>query len=256
MLRRLGDALRVRYWTWQRDRSFRRWQLAHPGGSFAQFYADDAGRRSQEGGASAPHTLGSHLDPIRQRARAQSLLQYLRWAGCRPEHLLVDFGCGSLWIGETVMAYLQPGRYVGMDVVDSFHAAALARLGPEFVARHQPRFELISPVSLAAVRALRPDFIISTAVLQHVPPEELAGYFRQLVSLCTSSTRVFVGHKPSDWTRVSGPRSLQYSRADIAAALGGLGYEPRFARSPEAPPCVIALLEIVPHGRGGPGAAA
>ncbi|MEZ5833461.1 MAG: class I SAM-dependent methyltransferase [Dongiaceae bacterium] len=225
---------------------FRRWRTANPGGSFAQFYADDARRRSRAGGTLRPKTLGPDLNAGQQRARAESLVGYLKWAGCRPKSLVVDFGCGSLWIGEVLMRFLQPGRYVAMDVVDHFYQDALQRLGRDLIALHQPKFELISPESLVRVQSLRPDFVLSTGVLQHVRPQELGGYFAQIVALCTPATRVFIGHKTGPWRRIHGTRSLQYSGADISRALAGLGYEARFERPPGAPGCHIALFEITP----------
>lgn len=251
MLQRLRDRVglwRTR-WTW--ERAFRRWRQLHPGGSYGQFYADGARQRSAQGPAGRlkrPKTLGAGVDPVWARKRAESLLSYLQWAGCRPDHLVVDFGAGSLWIGETLMSYLEPGRYLAMDVVDDFYTDALERLGREVVARRQPCFALISPDSLAQTRSLEPDFVISTAVLRHVRPSELSDYFEQIVSLCGPSTRVIVGHKPGPWTRSDGFHAVQYGRAAIQAALGRLGYEPRFERPPGAPPCQIALFEIVPKG--------
>ena len=197
-------------------------------------------------GVRLPKTLGNHVDPALARRRGESLLEYLKWAGCRPEHVLVDFGCGSLWIGEVLMSYLQPGHYIGMDVIDFFYVETLKRLGDEFVAERRPVLERISPESLERVRARNPDYVVSTAVLRHVRPAELVDHFRQITSLCGPAARIIIGHKPHDWMRVDGVRSLQHSRHSIRTALAKLGYEARFEKPAGAPHCRIALFEIVP----------
>jgi SAM-dependent methyltransferase len=46
-------------------------------------------------------------------------------AGLRPEHRLLDFGCGSLRIGVWAIPYLEPGNYFGVDShLGSLEAAA------------------------------------------------------------------------------------------------------------------------------------
>jgi hypothetical protein len=251
MLGRLAELARLYHWHWRTDRSYRRWLVQHPGGDFGQYYAHDARERIAQANAKGrrkpPRTLGNDLDPISARVRAESLLEYLKWMGCRPDHLVVDFGCGSLWVGEVLMRYLDPGRYLGMDVVDFFYTEAQARVGPAVIRERQPAFEVISPDSLARGRTRNPDYILSTAVLQHVRPREMSDYFSRIVSLCTPSTRVIIGHKPGKRTIVSASRSLQHGRGAIRKALDRLGYEPRFARPEEAPACQVALFEIVPR---------
>jgi hypothetical protein len=258
MLGRLVELARLYHCYWQMDRSYRRWLARHPGGDFGQYYAHDARERiaqaKAKGRSNPPRTLGNDLDPIPARARAESLLAYLKWMGCRPDHLVVDFGCGSLWVGEVLMGYLDPGRYLGMDVVDFFYAEAQKRLGPAVIRERQPTFEVISPDSLVRGRARNPDFILSTAVLQHVRPRELFDYFSQIVSLCAPSTRVIIGHKPDERTAVIACHNLQHSRDAIRTALDRLGYEPRFERPAKAPSCQVALFEITPKaGAHGPG---
>lgn len=206
----------------QRKR-FARWLADNPGGSYGQFYAADARRRIDAGDAHA--TLGvASVDRAAVTARAQRILENFKAAGCRPEHVVVDYGCGSLWIGEAFMNYLQPGNYVGLDVSDTFYAEGLARLSVEFVAQRRPSVCVIDDATLRDVRARKPDFIFSIAVLQHVPPDDLPGFFRSVVSLATSHSRIEITHWPRFRTAWMPPRSWRHSRHAIRAALAPLGY--------------------------------
>ena len=80
---------------------------------------------------------------------------------------------------------------------------------------------VISPDSLREVRDRKPDFILSTGVLMHVPPEGLAGYFAGLTAVALPHTRIEIG--PSERRCFSGwepPRFWRHSRFAIGSALG------------------------------------
>ena len=96
--RRLGAWRRAR----ERRRRFKAWLAQHPGSTYAHFYIQDTYRSLQAGG---PHpTLGvNNVDKGTARRRAQYILAGLQGAGCSPRHVVVDYGCGSLWVGEALM---------------------------------------------------------------------------------------------------------------------------------------------------------
>lgn len=208
-------------------KQFARWLASNPGGTYGQFYAADARRRIDAGSAHA--TLGiTTVDREVVTRRAHSLLEGFKAAGCRPEHVVVDYGCGSLWIGEAFMDYLEPGNYIGLDVSDVFFTEALTRMPADFIARKRPTLQLIGEQSLRMVRERKPDLVFSMAVLQHVPPGELGEHFRDVVSLAAPHTRIEIGHWPRLRTVWMPPRSWRHSRYAIRAALAPLGYAPEF----------------------------
>jgi len=211
----------------KQSKQFARWLADNPGGSYGQFYAADARRRIDEGDTHA--TLGTaSVDREAVMARAQRVLGDFKRAGCKPEHVVVDYGCGSLWIGEAFVDYLQPGNYVGLDVSDVFFAEGIGRMSADFVTQNRPSLQVISDAVLHDVRARKPDFILSLAVLQHVPPEDLADYFRRIVSLAAPHSRIEIGHGVRFRTTWMPPRSWRHSRYAIRVALVPLGYAAEF----------------------------
>jgi len=211
----------------KQQKQFARWLADNPGGSYGQFYAADARRRIDAGDAHA--TLGvASVDRDEVTARAQRVLGDFKRAGCRPEHVVVDYGCGSLWIGEAFMEYLQPGNYVGLDVSDVFFVEGLARLPSEFLAQRRPSVQVISDPVLREVGKRKPDFIFSLAVMHHVPPEDLSDYFRRILSLAAPHSRIEIGHWPRFRTTWMPPRSWRHSHHAIRAALAPLGYAPEY----------------------------
>jgi hypothetical protein len=207
----------------KQKKRFARWLAENPGGSYGQFYAADVRRRIEAGDVHA--TLGvNSVDREAVTARARRVLGNFKQAGCKPRHVVVDYGCGSLWIGEAFMDYLRAGNYIGLDVSDVFFSEGLARIPAALVAERRPTVQEISDAALRTVRDRKPDFIFSIAVMQHVPPEDLPDYFRRIVSLAAPHSRIEISH----WTRFRTawipPRSWRHSRRAVRAALAPLGY--------------------------------
>jgi hypothetical protein len=207
----------------KRQKKFRRWLALNPGGSYGQFYALST-RRNIDAGVLHP-TLGvTNVKRSQVEARAQRILADFKRAGCAPHHVVVDYGCGSLWVGEAFMGYLEPGGYVGLDLVDMFYTEGLARLPPEFLASRKPSLHVIDDSSLRETRDRNPDFILSLAVMQHVPPDDLAGYFARIVSLAGPRTRIEIGNQVMFCTWGRSPHKYWHTRWSVRSALAPLGY--------------------------------
>jgi hypothetical protein len=212
----------------KRKSKYARWLAAHPGGSYAQFYVEET-RRQIDAGMMTYSNTGLDVDIGFMKSRAQRILEAFKGAGCQPHHVVVDYGCGSLWIGEAFMDYLEPGNYVGLDVADGFYVEALTRFPEGYVAERRPMLRVISQDSLREVRDRKPDFILSTGVLMHVPPEDLTGYFAGVTAIALPHTRIEIVHKAALFSGWEPPRFWRHSRFAIGSALAALGYEARYA---------------------------
>ena len=62
------------------------------------------------------------------KSRREFQIAFLRGAGLRPEHVLLDLGCGTLRGGLPLIAYLEPGHYVGIEVRPDVLAEGVAEL--------------------------------------------------------------------------------------------------------------------------------
>lgn len=212
----------------RRRNAFKAWLEQHPGGSYAQFYAEDARDYLAEG---RPHpSLGiKNVDEATVRARAKKLLEDFKRAGGMPRHVVVDYGCGSLWVGEAFMDYLEPGNYIGLDVADFFYKEGLARLPADFLASRRPSLHVISDASLAEVRARSPDFVFSFSVMMHVPPGDLGGYFARILSLAGPQTRIDIDNRVVFRTWGRNPNLMWHTRSSVRRALDPLGYTADFS---------------------------
>jgi ABC-type polysaccharide/polyol phosphate transport system ATPase subunit/SAM-dependent methyltransferase len=101
-------------------------------------------------------------------------LDFLRSQGLRPEHYLLDVGCGSLRAGVRLIPYLEPGHYLGLDSSQELIKAGLEielpRIGGDrrnavFVIND--RFDLTSlpPIDFAIAHALFPFVSLNVVAL-------------------------------------------------------------------------------------------
>jgi hypothetical protein len=138
------------------------------------------------------NTLGVQIrDEPGIRADAERWLAALVGLGLRPDHVCVEYGCGSLWCAEPVIRHLQPGRFIGLDATDRFYEFGRQRLGT-LLTDKQVRLGIISGRTLREVAALEPDFVYSHRVVHHVPRNGLARYVRSLASLLNERTTLVI----------------------------------------------------------------
>ena len=186
---------------WLCDQRFRWWSKGHPGGSFADFYVADAERKIRKGrhhstlGARGWATRGScEVDWNSASFAGRGLVNWRQIValGLRPDMRCVDFGCGSLRLGQHAIRYLAPSNYWGVDLTESFIHAGLRLLPPELIVSNKPRFGVVADELLAEIRDWAPDFIFANAVLQHVSPAELPLFFRRIAAMMAPSSRSYV----------------------------------------------------------------
>lgn len=164
-------------------------------------------------------TLGLHVrDEAATREKAERWLKQMIELGLRPEHVCVEYGCGSLWCAEPAIRYLQPGKFIGLDVTDGFYEFGRQRLGG-LLDERQVRLDVISKRSLAETAALKPDFVYAHRVLHHVPPRGLARFMRSICSLLSERTVLVIENKPRPKRRENNVPRARYGVAHLEPYL-------------------------------------
>ncbi len=95
--------------------------------------------------------------------------ELLIMCGLKPEHFLIDVGCGSGRLTQHLVGYLT--RYLGTDLVPELLDQA-RRLGPGF------QFEEVDGISIPAEDA-EADFVCFFSVLTHLRHEESYNYLKE-----------------------------------------------------------------------------
>ncbi|HEV3071612.1 MAG TPA: class I SAM-dependent methyltransferase [Solirubrobacteraceae bacterium] len=117
------------------------------------------------------------------------LAHFIDFGGLRPEHAVLDIGCGGGRMAAALLYYLAAGSYVGFDV----HKPSIEWCRKAIAPRHQ-RFDfqfvdldnpIYNPSKLSASEFAFPyaensfDFAIATSLFTHMFMGEVANYLRQ-----------------------------------------------------------------------------
>jgi hypothetical protein len=171
-------------------------------GGFAEVYVRRVQRKIKRG--KAHPTLGGvrwsrktgealeNWDPQAFAERGKGKFKLFRKHGLAPHMTCVDYGCGSLRLGQHAIRLLPRGSYVGLDVTDYFFRIGLTLLPPEVVDAKQPRVFVISADVLRDLAQEKPDFLFSYAVMQHVPPEDLDIFLGRAIALIGETGRAAI----------------------------------------------------------------
>jgi hypothetical protein len=189
-------AFRLR-WTSTRL-GYLRWRATHWRGSYGEFYSRSIDSQLKSGGLH--RTLGTHTwdragapawAALEFEQRGLEILPDLEAFGLTPEKVCVDYGCGSLRIGQHLIRALEPGHYWGLDVTDRFFGPAAQVLAADVTAR-APHLHVIDDAVLATLERRPPDFVFSYAVVKHVPPRELDAFFDRFMRLIGPHTTALI----------------------------------------------------------------
>lgn len=212
------------------DLHFLAWRLANPGAQFSDYYAGSIAAALKRGGThktlggkrflsssgkSVPDTIAPHLFQSRGLNYFAAAVRH----GLLPEHTCIDFGCGSLRVGQHLMAHLAPGRYWGLDLVSDFFEAGLPLLPAGLAAQKRPHMHVIGDETLSLARQAKPDFVVCFAVLKHVPPSELNAFFTSILRLTAAHTKVLITFNEGERTSRTGAKIWDYCRDEVAASV-------------------------------------
>lgn|GEM_PF-1258737 len=206
------------------------WRIAHPTASYADFYAARISRKLDKG--QAHRTLGRFLfthdafapqDQNREisfdkegRNYFEQILSY----GLTEPATVVDYGCGSLRVGQHFIRYLRPGAYWGLDITERFYHDGLSLLPGDLVADKRPNLRLINLHGIAEARAAHPDAVFSIAVLKHVPFAEMEQYWRNIADLMTVSSFAFITCDVASKTVRTSSMNWAYTERQLKEAIG------------------------------------
>jgi SAM-dependent methyltransferase len=118
--------------------------------------------------------------------------EFLTSNGLRPEHRLLDIGCGTLRGGIPLIEYLNAGNYTGVEVRATVLEEARKELAESGLDHKDP--VLIHAEDPAQIESGEPfDLVWAFMVLIHMPDEVVDGYLR-LVSQRMAESGEFYGN--------------------------------------------------------------
>jgi len=99
-------------------------------------------------------------------------LAFLQAQGLRPQHRLLDIGCGSLRFGVRAVAYLDANNYWGTDLRAELVEAGYRReIVPLGLSGKLDRSQVVEDADFAFPTLPKAfDFVVATSVFTHLPP--------------------------------------------------------------------------------------
>jgi hypothetical protein len=200
------------------------WARRNPGRTFKEFYAESV--TAALAGERRHASLGPVLKTDRNETAAR-IFRQLVGQGISPKDTLVDFGCGTLRIGRSFIEFLEPDRYIGMDIDERILEAGRSSLTAELIASKRPVLEVISPESLIRVAAKKPKWIFAKGVLQHIPPAELNEFFGNLAPIVHAGAVGFLYGRCAEKSKALSSKSWMHDFRQLqeAAARHGMALD-------------------------------
>lgn len=190
--------------------SFQKWKKREKNGSFSDFYVEMEWKKVRTG---AQHqSLGINLgEGVFEEAGLEAFNKLLKW-GLKPHHHCVDYGCGSLRIGQHLISYLNPNCYWGLDVTDQFYQLGVEKIPTEKLAEKKPQFYKINAETLTQAAENEIDYVWCSGVLIHIPPFELKDFLTQILTLLGPNTAIFIDMAAYQENAQISPLSWAYTK--------------------------------------------
>ena len=148
----------------------------------------------------------------------------LKKLGLQPQSRVLEIGCGPLTAGIPVITYLEPDRYVGLDVRSSVLNLAYQQIGRAGLSGKNPRLICTDNFGVVHLMDQKFDFVWSFSVLYHLTDEILEDLMRN-VSLRLDIGGRFVANVMTDmenstWLEFPFLRRSVKEYTDLAARHG------------------------------------
>jgi SAM-dependent methyltransferase len=139
-------------------------------------------------------------------------------SGLRPEHRLLDFGCGALRFGAHAIAYLEPGNYFGVDRdLRSLEAATTYELPAHRLEDKRPRFLWADDFEFSHF-ATTFDWVIDFSSSLKLSEQRLELWIASLVDVLTTNGRVLTGPRLAGRVETYEAQGLMLARGPIVQA--------------------------------------
>jgi hypothetical protein len=221
--------------------SFEQWKVINTSGSFGRWYVYTV-LNAVAGTKKTPHaTLGPNLKPG-SLERAADIAKLFIEFGVSKSDTVIDYGCGTLRIGQFLIEYLDPQKFIGLDIDQRIVDRGLAMLPPALVAEKQPTVDVISEEAIARIAARHPRWIYANEVLHHVPPEDLSEFFENIYRLSNTETTGVIWTIVGEETTRSSAKSWRHGKDGILDLANSIGFCAEFMPDPLTPEDIKILV--------------
>jgi len=131
---------------------------------------------------------------------------FLIGEGLKPEHYLLDIGCGTLRAGIHFIRYLDVGRYYGLEKEARFVPLISAEIARRGLQEKRPQFIHRGDFDLSMEDAgLRFDFMLAQSVFTHLPEDQVELCLKRVMPRLAANGSLYATFWESETLRIGGP---------------------------------------------------
>jgi SAM-dependent methyltransferase len=187
-------------------RAARNWRLNRAAdGDFSSFYRRVMAATAGEEGAN--RAIGSFTEEHWQQV-GRMQFDYLVEHGLKPQHRVLDIGCGNLRAGIHLIDYLEPGNYVGVDLSPEILFSAQQNVAKHGLQDKMPYLVVIDGTTLDFLPSGAFDVAHAHSVFSHTPLAVYESYVAQIGRLLAPSGFF-------DFTFIEGERERNFLAEDF-----------------------------------------
>jgi SAM-dependent methyltransferase len=166
--------------------------------------------------------------------------EFLVSAGLRPEHYLLDIGCGSFRGGRHFISYLDTGRYFGVDRnAELLQAGQEFELGPRMIAQNEPTIAQMADFAFERF-GQNFDYALAQSVFTHLRLNGIRRCLAAVEKVLTQHGRFYatffentggkrhlapIEHEPGGVTTYSDRNPFHYDLETLADICEGTGLQ-------------------------------
>jgi SAM-dependent methyltransferase len=107
-------------------------------------------------------------------------VDYLKEHGLRPQHHVLEIGCGNLRAGWRLIKYLRPGHYYGVDISPDVILAAQDTVAAQGLAAKVPHLTVVRDMAYAFLPDDYFDVVHAHSVFSHCPLDVIEDCFAHI----------------------------------------------------------------------------
>lgn len=208
------------YW-----RRFRNLKLAAGSSNFIQYYARVVDYNAIH--VSPDRAIGSssrkHWAEI-----GGFQFDYLVGHGLKPHHCFLDIGCGNLRLGCVLIPFLDPNKYVGVDISPKIVCAALRTIEEFNLQSRYPYIYLLRETSYRFLPESHFDYVHAHSVFSHLPLPEIEKVLRETYRIMKPGSifdfTYLSSHKMGNFLR----EDFYYPTETVMQLAKSCGFEPAY----------------------------
>ena len=217
-----GNYNSVRYRFWMLPLEWLSYLIKYrlTGRTWIDFYADRMDGFQKSGSANRPLSE-AYLEGGRQDA------QYMIKHGLKPNHTMLDYGCGVMRTGVPVIQYLAEGQYIGVDISEERIDMGRRLARSHGITKDQYRAFKVTDCLLREIEDDSVDFAWALSVINHMPEPDIRTAFKSMSRVLKPDGQFLFIFNVGDKARRMRIKDWWYPEADMRrwCEEGGLTFE-------------------------------